>query len=506
MQLNRRQWMGLAASAAISTAFAEEWPMEKGPFTPDWDSLTKYQCPEWFRDAKLGIWAVWGPESAPQAGDWYARHMYEEGSEQYKYHLAHYGHPSKFGYKDIIPLWKGELWDPAALMARYKKAGAKYFVAIANHHENFDCWNSKHHRWNSVNFGPKRDVVGLWRQAALREGLRFGVTEHNARSYSWFNVNKGHDKTGPYAGVPYDGNDPKYQDLYFPPHEETGGGYPAHPSAEFVRNWYERTLDLIDSYQPDLMYYDGGVPFGEVGRRVVAHMYNRSVEWHQGRNEAVFNIKNWKGVYNDLGDYVDGTGVLDVERGVVDHIWPAPWQTDTCIGDWYYKRDIAYQPPVKIIHMLADIVSKNGCLLLNIPLRPDGSLDAAEDGFLAEFSEWMAVNGEAIYATRPWKQYGEGPTATAAGGFAEKDARPYTTEDLRFTRKGDTLYAICLGVPEKELVIRSLAGVRPTKVELVGMPGALHATPGDNGLAVAMPERKPCRHAVSLRIAGAIRS
>jgi alpha-L-fucosidase len=502
MRINRRQWMGLAASAAAPGAYGAEWPIAKGPFTPEWDSLKQYQCPEWFRDAKLGIWAVWGPEAVPQVGDWYARKMYIEGGEQYRYHVEHYGHPSKFGYKDIIPLWKAERWEPERLMGLYRKAGAKYFIAIANHHDNFDCWNSKHHRWNSVNFGPKRDVVGTWRKAALAQGLRFGVTEHNARSWSWFNVNKGADKTGPYAGVPYDGNDPKFQDLYFPPHEENGSAYPRNPSDAFVRNWFDRTVDLIDSYQPDLMYYDGGVPFGEVGRRVVAHMYNRSVGNHNGRNEAIFNIKDWHGTFNDHGDYVEGTCVLDVERGVVDRIWPSPWQTDTCIGDWYYKRDIKYQAPPKIIHMLADIASKNGCLLLNIPLRPDGSMDEGEEDFLTGFSAWMAVNGEAIYATRPWRKFGEGPTETMAGGMGERKARPYTAEDLRFTRKGATLYAICLGVPEKELLIRSLAGAKPSRVEMLGLPGALKSAATEAGLVVTLPERKPCRHAVSLRISG----
>lgn len=505
MTFNRRQWMGLAAGAAARNAYAAEWSIARGPFTSDWESLKKYQCPEWFRDAKLGIWAVWGPEAVPQVGDWYARHMYVEGHAQYKYHLEHYGHPSKFGYKDIIPLWKAERWEPDRLMSLYRRAGAKYFVAIANHHDNFDCWNSKHHRWNSVNFGPKKDVVGIWRKAALAQGLRFGVTEHNARSWSWFNVNKGADKSGAYAGVPYDGNDPKYQDLYFPPHEEHGSAYPQNPSEAFVRNWFDRTLDLIDSCHPDLMYYDGGSPFGVVGRSVMAHMYNRSVERHQGRNEAIFNFKNWHGRFTDHGEYVEGAGILDVERGAVDRIWPSPWQTDTCIGEWYYKRGIEYQPAVKIIHMLADIVSKNGNLLLNLPLRPDGTLDEGEEKFLSEFTEWMAVNGEAIYGTRPWERFGEGPTQTEAGGFSERKAKPYTSEDLRFTRKGNTLYAICLGVPEKQILIRSLAGAKPAKVELVGQPGALQATASDGGLAVAMPERKPCRHAVVLRIAGVLR-
>jgi len=202
------------------------YEIEEGPFEPTWESLKQFRCPEWFNDAKLGIWAHWGPQAVPGAGDWYARNMYYEGHEQYKYHLENYGHPSKFGYKDIIPLWKAENFDPDALISLYKRAGAKYFAALATHHDNFDCWDSAYHRWNSVNMGPKKDIVGLWREAALKHGLRFAVTEHMVRCYNWFITNKGCDKEGPYAGVPYDGNDPAYEDLYFPPHDDSSIGYP----------------------------------------------------------------------------------------------------------------------------------------------------------------------------------------------------------------------------------------------------------------------------------------
>ena len=259
VNFTRRQLFHAAAGAAATNALAADWQIRPGRFTPDWDSLQRYRCPDWFRDAKFGIWAVWGPEAVPAAGGWYARDMYIEGSAQYKYHLEHFGHPSKFGYKDIVALWKAENWNPDRLMGLYKKAGAKYFAAIANHHDNFDCWDSKHHAWNSVQKGPKKDIVGLWRAAALKHGLRFGVTEHNARSWSWFNVNKGADKHGPFVGVPYDGNDPKYADLYFPPHVENGQAYPKNPPESFIQNWFLRTRELIDNYQPDLMYYDGGV-------------------------------------------------------------------------------------------------------------------------------------------------------------------------------------------------------------------------------------------------------
>ncbi|MBN1553278.1 MAG: alpha-L-fucosidase [Phycisphaerae bacterium] len=239
------------------------------PFEPTWESLTTYTCPEWFRDAKFGVWAHWGPQSVPRIGDWYARNLYLEDHPQGIHHRRVYGHPSKVGWKDMVKLWKAENFNPEALIEKYKSCGAKYFSACAAHSDNFDCWNSKHHAWNSVKVGPKKDIVGLWAKATRAAGLRFGVTEHNGRSYSWFNTNKGADKTGPYAGVPYDGSDPEYVDFYSPPHDDTSCNYPLNPSEEFKESWRKRTMDLIDQYDPDLLYTDGGVPFGEIGREVI---------------------------------------------------------------------------------------------------------------------------------------------------------------------------------------------------------------------------------------------
>jgi alpha-L-fucosidase len=242
--------------------------MTQPVFEPTWDSLKQYRCPDWFRDAKFGIWAHWGPQCAPMVGDWYARQMYLQGHPQYEHHVRTYGHPSKVGFKDIIELWKGEKFDPAALIDLYKGAGARYFISMGVHHDNFDLWNSKHHRWNAVNFGPRRDIVGAWKRAAEAVGLRFGVTEHLERSWSWFNTNKGCDSYGPYAGVPYDGNDPAYEDLYFPQHDDTSYAYPANPPEAWTKGWLQRIQDLVDSYEPDLLYSDGAVRRGRaaVGR------------------------------------------------------------------------------------------------------------------------------------------------------------------------------------------------------------------------------------------------
>lgn len=476
-----------------------------GTFEATWESLMQYQCPAWFRDAKLGIWGILGPQSFPEAGDWYARNMYIEGHRQNLHHVEHFGHPSRFGYKDIIELWKAEKVDPERLMALYKRAGAKYFVVLANHHDNYDCWNSKYHAWNSVNVGPKKDIVGLWAQAAKRQGLRFGVSEHLARSYSWFNTNKGSDTNGPFAGIPYDGNDPKFADLYFPPHADTVSNYPRYPPEWWTRQWFWRMRDLLDTYQPDLMYSDGSVPFGEVGRSLFAHYYNANRAWHGGKLEAVYTIKDWRQA-GGHGEYVEGVGVQDIERGGLDAIKQEAWQTDTCIGDWYYKKGITYKPAKQVIAMLADIVSKNGNLLLNVPLRHDGTIDAAEEKVLSDMAAWISVNGEAIYGTRPWKAFGEGPARKGGRHFSERIFAEMTARDIRFTMKGDSLYAIVLGWPEgNQIVIRSLASPagKIADVSLLGHSGKLDWQQSADGLVVKMPAQKPCDFACALKISAA---
>ncbi|HUT93920.1 MAG TPA: alpha-L-fucosidase [Thermoguttaceae bacterium] len=472
-----------------------------GPFRPTWESLKQYKCPDWFRDAKLGMWAHWGPQSVPMAGDWYARAMYEQSQPAYAYHVAHYGHPSKFGYKDLVQLWKVENWDPDRLVALYKKAGARYFVAQANHHDNWDNWNSKYHRWNSVNVGPKKDIVGLWASAARKHGLPFGVSEHVARSYSWWHTNKGSDKDGPLAGVPYDGSDPAFQDLYFPPHNNLTYALPSNPPEWWPRQWFWRIRDLVDTYHPDLLYTDNGVPFGEVGRSLFAHYYNANMAWHSGKLEAVYNLKDYS--RPDHGEYVDGIGVQDVERGMLRGIKLEPWQTDTCIGNWFYKTGFPYKPASQVICMLCDIVSKNGNLLLSIPLKPDGTLDAKEEKVLADLGAWMEVNGEAIYGTRPWKVFGEGPTVDS--GHSGEDGQRYSDRDIRFTTKEDALYALVLGWPNgPKTTVRSLASGAGTitKVSLLGHSGELKWKQTADGLEVVLPAKRPSEHAFALKISG----
>ena len=300
-----------------------------GSFKPNWESLQQYKCPEWFRDAKLGFWGILDPQSQAEADGWYARTMYIEGERPYLFHREHFGHPSQFGFKDLAVRWKADRFEPDRLVELYKRAGAKYFVVLGTFHDNWDNWNSKYHRWNSVNVGPHKDIVGLWAAAVRKQGLRFGVSEHLERSYSWFNTNKGSDKQGKYAGVPYDGNDPEFADLYFPPHEDTNVAYPKNPPEWWPREWFWRIRDLVDSYQPDLLYTDGAVPFDATGRSLIAHFYNANTTWHGGKLEAVYNIKDMNHrVGHDHGEYVDGIAVQDVERGGLPDIKSTPWLTD----------------------------------------------------------------------------------------------------------------------------------------------------------------------------------
>ena len=474
------------AGILTATALAAGAAAADGPYQPDMASLKPYRCPDWFRDAKFGIWAHWGPQSVPMEGDWYARHMYEPGSKCYRYHLEHYGHPSEFGYKDIIPLWKAEKWDPDRLMRLYQKAGAKYFVSMGVHHDNFFLWNSKLHDWNAVNMGPHRDVVGEWRQAATKYGLKFGVSEHLGASFTWFQGSHRADKDGPHAGVPYDGANPKWQDLYhFPAEPGDTGWYSNNP--KWQQQWFNEIKELVDNYHPDLLYSDGGVPFGnEIGLGLIAHLYNANPQ-------AVYNCKEKSG----------GRWVEDLERGIMPQIDPDPWQTDTSIGDWFYNRHWKFRPVSWVIHMLVDNVSKNGNLLLNVVQRPDGSLDPEVEGMLEELATWNAIHGEAIFGTRPWLVYGESSVKVSGGNFAEDFT--YNAREIRFTTKNDTLYAIALGWPDDgKLVIRSLAdgAGKIATVSLLGHPGTVAWQQTADALVVTLPAEKISPYTCAVRITG----
>jgi len=514
--------------------------MATGPFKPNWDSLSSYQTPEWFRDAKFGIWAHWGPQCQPECGDWYARGMYVEGSWQYKYHVEKYGHPSKFGFKDVINEWKAELWDPESLVSLCKQAGAKYFMALANHHDNFDLFKSKYQKnWNSTRVGPKKDLIGGWEKAARRNGLRFGVSVHAAHAWSWMETAQRADKNGTFKGIPYDGKltqaggqgkwwdglDP--QELYAQNHplsenslddgtiykQWNWGNGVTVPSKEYCEKFYNRTIDLINEYDPDMVYFDDTVlplwPVSDAGLRIAAHMYNRSFK-KKGKVEAV--------IYGKILDEVQRKCMVwDIERGQSNVIEPLPWQTDTCIGSWHYDRGIynnkSYKSAKTVIHTLADVVSKNGNLLLNIPVRGNGTIDELEHAIVVEVGEWMAANSEAIYDTRPWKLFGEGPaTETASAmsgpGFNEGSGKPFGASDIRFTTKNGLVYATVLGWPENgQVLIKSMkkGGANLDKevsaVEMVGSGEKLKFSGTNEGLLVMLNEKPKLSYAFALKIA-----
>jgi len=499
----RRRDVLAGATAAVAAGPIRARPRHE-PFAPAWESLAAgWRAPDWFRDAKFGIWAHWGPQCVPEAGDWYARLMYLQGHPLYEHHLRHYGHPADTGFLDIIGRWKAQAWDPDALLAFYKENGARYFVALANHHDNFDCYASSHHGWNSVRVGPRRDLIGGWARAARKAGLRFGVSNHSAHAWHWYQPAYGYDPVGARRGERYDafrlraadgrgrwwqGLDPQL--LYAGPamalpdgmdsiaamtawHDAHDGQWletppPGNPS--FAARWLARCMDLTDRYDPDLLYFDDtGLPLGRHGLAATAHFYNRNLA-RRGRLEAVVTGKQ-------LTD-AQRRGILeDVERGFSDRLRAEPWQTDTCLGDWHYNRARferhSYVPAKAVVQRLADTVAKNGNLLLSVPVRGDGSIDADEQRIVGEIGAWLRRNGEAIYGSRPWRRYGEGPTRPAAGMLNEGQAKPFTAADIRFTTRAGALYAIGLDTPpDGTLRIESLGREAAGAVERAELVGA----------------------------------
>jgi alpha-L-fucosidase len=512
MKFTRRQALRLMGSAAPAMAMqtglrgimaqssAGSIEVTPGKYAGAWPSLKAYSIPDWFADAKFGIWSHWGPQSAVGDGDWYARNMYMEGSAQNLYHVRRFGPPSKVGYKDLVPLFTADRWDPDHLMDLYVKAGAKYFFSMGVHHDNFDMWNSKYQkRWNAVNAGPHKDIVGMWCAAARKRGLRFGVSEHLSNSFDWFAPAHLSDTTGPLAGVPYDGSDPAFSDLY---HDYSGepADFPKTAKAmgrvapdSWKLEYFHRVKDLVDSYQPDLLYTDGGIPFDEYGLSCVAELYNVGPVDQRGVAEAVYTSK-------EKNDCAEGVCALDRERGVAGNIWPVPWQTDTCIGGWHYKVGQVYKTPKKVIDLLVDIVSKNGNLLLNFPLPASGELDPEEMGVLEGITAWMKVNDEGIFYSRPWKINGEGPSMAvkiAEPGFNEDKQPDLGAADVRFTIKGKTIYAFVQGWPQQQVAMQSLGTGSPQQpdkvvdVRMLGRDQALRFTQDGTGLHVSLPEEKP---------------
>ncbi len=406
-----------------------------------WESLKKYETPEWFKDAKFGIFIHWGVYSVPAFGsEWYPRSMYLQGSNEFKHHIETYGTQDKFGYKDFIPMFKGEKFDPQVWVALFKKAGAKYVVPVAEHHDGFAMYKTAYSKWNAFNMGPKRDVIGELATEIRKQGLIFGLSSH--RIEHWFFMNGGRKFAS-------DLLDEKNDDFYGPAREES-----ETPSAEYMNDWLLRNAELINNYQPQLFWFDWWIeqPAMDPYRKsFAASYYNKGLEWNKG---VVINYKNIS--------YPEGTAVLDLERGKLAGIRKLPWQTDDAIGNesWGYCAGNTFKDARYVITNLIDIVSKNGNLLLNIGPRPDGTITDDETATLLGTGKWLDVNGEAIYGTRPWKVFGEGPTESASGSFADQK-KPFTAQDIRYTTKGDTLYAITLGLP-----------LTTTSLKLLGKKGA----------------------------------
>lgn len=493
----------LGGSFLVSTygfSLPENIDYLKGKFKPDFESLKQYKCPDWFRDAKFGIFLHWGVNSVPGYNGHYGRYMYWQSKPEnpdgtgwndkitdvYDHHVKTYGHPSKFGYKDFIPLWKAEKFNADKLAKLFQKAGAKYVVPMAVHHDNFDNWDSKYHKWNSVNMGPKIDIIGHWKKACQANNLRFGVSSHFNGGHENVFFQGATDFSGPLAGVPYDSADPKYEDFY---HKRSADRKKIVP--EFGTQFLARHMDLIDKYEPDLLYFDGGLPYGENGLKVAAHFYNRNMQAHKGELQGVLNLKR---------GFPEGAATLDIEKGQTDDLRELPWQTDTTINDgWFYISDkncdaytskarksrklylengLRADPTIRmtadlVIDNLVDIVSKNGNLLLNVGPKADGSISDVFVNELEKIGEWLSINGDAIYETRPWKIFGEGPTLVEEGNFKEPD-QPFTSKDIRFTQKNKTLFATCLSIPKTNVEIKALgkdAGLLKEKIERVSLKG-----------------------------------
>jgi alpha-L-fucosidase len=470
-----------------------EWfgTMEGGTrqiFRPTVESLRQYKAPEWFRDAKFGIFIVWGVYSQQAInGDWFARHMYLPGMPEYEYMLEKFADQDEYGYKDIIDEWKAEKFDAEHMVQTFKTAGAKYIVPIAVHHDNFDLWDSRYHKWNAVNYGPKKDIIGLFRDATINNGLRFGVTTHLARTWSWFNVNKLSYPDGVREGHPFDGNDPEYEDLYLKNTGEIGHTIPINPDIQWRSEWACRITDLMNKYEPDLYYFDGSVPFrgydqARTGLEVISYYYNENIKWNKGKNEAVMCIKQARNGY-----YFDGIATLDFERGHAKEALSEPWQTDDAmtLGAWCYTRNAVYQEPITLLHKMIDIVSKNGNYLLAVGPKGDGTLPQEVIDRLNVFGDWLEVNGEAIYETRPWDVAEEG--------------------DVRFTQSkdGENIYAITLSHPQDgKLNIKSLnlKSIKVNSIQMLGYRGKLKWKQTEMGLTIIIPEDLPCEHAWSFKI------
>lgn len=463
-----------------------------GPFQADWDSLRAYQIPEWYENGKFGIFLHWGPYSVPAFGsEWYPRNMYQEGTREFEHHVATYGPQDQFGYKDFIPQMRYENYDPAQYAALFKESGAKFIVPVAEHHDGFAMYNTALCRWNAAQMGPKRDVLGELGEAVRKEGLVFGLSSHRAEHFWYFDNGR---------KFPSDVQDPAFDDLYGPATqgpEDLGDLEKCPPTEEFMDNWLARTCELVDKYQPQLVWFDWWIQnkaWQPYLKKFAAYYYNRGAEWGKG---VAINYK--------YEAFAEGTAVFDVERGQLAGIRPLLWQNDTSVSknSWGYIEGQDYKTVDSLVDDLVDVVSKNGALLLNIGPKADGTIPEREQEILREIGAWLQINGEAIYNTRPHTVFGEGPTEVTEGAFTDTKRSAFTGQDVRFTTNGDTVYAILLAWSEEPVTIKSL-GVDSfgivADVSLLGHSDTLDWVQDANGLTVTLPAQKPCDFAFSLKV------
>ena len=436
--LSPRQALALEDKNLIRMTSEIDSLLEAGRFKPDWDSLHAHQDADWFRDAKFGIYSHWGPVTvgssySPGDAEWYGNQMYNPDHPAFQYHQQTFGDQHKVGYKDIIPRFTGKHFDAHHWADIVARSGAKFAGPVAMHHDNFALWNSSLTRWNAVNMGPHRDIVGELAAAYRARGLRFITSFHHGFAWRYFE-----------PSFAYDGAHPENADLYTELHEPN-----APPSRQFQDRWLAEVYEVLERYQPELIYFDFeffAVITPEYQQRLFATAYNWAVKNHRTISVTQKDRK--------IGEH---TGILDFERGREESITPYPWLTDTAIGPWFYVADYKLKDTTYLVGILTDIVSKNGCMLLDIGPKIDGTFPEESERILLELGQWLSVNGEAIYGTRPFSVYGEGPTHNAGGaGFSENKDKPYTGQDLRYTTKGNTLYAIFLGKPDRTVTLKSI--------------------------------------------------
>lgn len=483
---------GLPETGRSGGAQAPEPPV----YENTWESLQRYECPDWFRDAKFGIYAHWGPYCVPPfptTTDWYSHHMYQPEHPIHKFHVRTYGPVSEFGYKELVPQFTAEKFDADAWAALYAAAGARFAGPVAEHCDGFAFWDSALTEWDSVDKGPKRDITAELEKAIRSHGLKFMTSFHHHWKWGWYAT--------PIEGA--DCLDPRYSGLYGPPLPAGAWNFAnptVRPDTVFCAAWRDKVREVVDNYHPDLIWFDNRMEILDEPYRIemAAHYYNQAA----ARNQPV--VLNYKGE-----DLAQGAGVIDLERNRMPDIHPEPWLTDTSIArnSWSYCPKLEYYSTTRLIHDLVDIVSKNGCMLLNIAPHPDGSIPMEQEERLRGIGVWLRRNGEAIYGTRPWKVFGEGPTQTPEGHLSDLHFDGFAPGDIRFTqaKDGSALYIIAFGWPaSRSLKIRSLSPQRGevTGIRLLCSPMALQWQQSDTGLNVVLPGEAPGGHAYVLKVIG----